>query len=138
MTQSPLLSERLAAFAARTRFGDVPEAVRTRAKLLMLDAIGNAFASVRYPFAGTALSSFQDLGSGEATVIGMPGRLTVRDAVLMNATLVHGLDGLRHSFAPYYHEVPGMDMNYLHAWALGLVVLGLLLQVVFSRRMLAE
>jgi hypothetical protein len=31
-----------------------------------------------------------------------------------------------------------MDMNYLHAWALGMVVLGLSLQVVFSRRMLAE
>jgi hypothetical protein len=29
-------------------------------------------------------------------------------------------------------------MNYLHGWALGLVVLGLSLQVVFARRMLTE
>jgi len=62
---------------------------------------------------------------------------TYREWLMLNP-LVHGLDGLRHSFAPYYHEVPGMDMNYLHAWALGMVVLGLSLQVVFSRRMLAE
>lgn len=62
---------------------------------------------------------------------------TYREWLMLNP-LVHGLDALRHSFAPYYHEVPGMDMNYLHAWALGMVVLGLSLQVVFSRRMLAE
>ena len=55
---------------------------------------------------------------------------------LMLNPLVHGLDALRMSFAPFYHPVPGLDLNYLHGWALGLVVLGLSLQVVFAKRML--
>ncbi len=92
MTQTPLLSRRLASFAARVRLADIPDEVRTRGKLLMLDAIGNAFASARYPFATAALSAMQDLGSGDATVIGMPATLALRDAVTMNGILVHGLD----------------------------------------------
>ncbi len=57
---------------------------------------------------------------------------------LMINPLVHGLDLLRHGFAPYYHHIPGADLDYLHAWALGLVVLGLALQVAFSRRLVSE
>ena len=60
-----------------------------------------------------------------------------REWLLLNP-LVHGLDALRVSFSPFYHPVPGLDMNYVHGWALGLVVLGLSLQVVFARRMLTE
>ncbi len=60
-----------------------------------------------------------------------------RDWLVLNP-LVHGLDSLRLAFAPYYHEIPGVDMNYLHAWALGLLVLGLALQVVFAKRLVSE
>ena len=37
-------------------------------------------------------TALQGLDKGEAHVIGMPARLTVRDSVLMNGILVHGLD----------------------------------------------
>jgi capsular polysaccharide transport system permease protein len=66
---------------------------------------------------------------------GLPA--TYREWLMLNP-LVHGIDALRTSFSPFYHPVPGLDMNYLHGWALGLVVLGLSLQVVFARRMLTE
>jgi len=57
---------------------------------------------------------------------------------LMLNPLVHAIDALRVSFSPFYHPAPGMDMAYLHAWALGLTVLGLSLQVVFAKRVLSR
>jgi 2-methylcitrate dehydratase PrpD len=92
MPNKQALSQQLAAFAAKTDHAQVPEAVRTRAKLLMLDAVGNAFASTPYEFAQKALAGLQSLGSGESQVIGLPARLAARDAVVMNGILVHGLD----------------------------------------------
>lgn len=60
-----------------------------------------------------------------------------RDWLMLNP-LVHGLDAIRVSFAPHYHEIPGLSMTYLHGWALGLLVLGLSLQVVFAKRLVSE
>ena len=95
MTQAPearLLSDVFATFAVDTRADAIPADVLQWTKLLVLDAIGNAYASAGYEFAHRALAALQGLDGGDAAVIGLPGRLTVRDAVLMNATLVHGLD----------------------------------------------
>jgi 2-methylcitrate dehydratase PrpD len=89
---TPLLSDSMAAFVVEKDYDSIPEAVRRWAKLLILDTIGNAYASTRYEFAHKALSALSGLGSGNATVIGMPVRLALRDAVLMNGTLAHGLD----------------------------------------------
>jgi len=72
----------------------MPASVRAYALDLALDSIGIAFASTRYPFAAAtaaALGALSD-GRGEATVIGLPLALPFRDAALMNAVLVHGLD----------------------------------------------
>ena len=63
-----------------------------RAKLLMLDAIGIAFASTQYEFSHRAVAAMCALGGGESDVIGMPTKLGLRDAVLVNGILVHGLD----------------------------------------------
>jgi 2-methylcitrate dehydratase PrpD len=65
---------------------------RTYAKHLMLDALGIAFASTQYDFARRWLSALSGMGSGESDVIGMPARLPLRDAVMMNGVLAHGLD----------------------------------------------
>lgn len=92
MNTSQSLSQRVADFVASRTWDSIPAAVRERAALVMLDAIGNAFAASRYPFAPVALSALQSLGSGDSIVIGMDAKLALRDAVVMNGILVHGLD----------------------------------------------
>jgi 2-methylcitrate dehydratase PrpD len=88
------IAEALAAFAHDLRYEDIPVAVRERAKHLMLDASGIALASTRWDFAHKSLSAVQGLAgaAGDCTVLGMPARLPLRDAVLLNGILVHGLD----------------------------------------------
>ena len=86
------LSQRVADFVATRTCDDIPVAVRERAALIMLDAIGTAFAASRYPFAPVALSALGSLSSGDGVVIGMEAKLALRDAVVMNGILVHGLD----------------------------------------------
>lgn len=92
MNRIPFLSESLANFALSTTFEAIPEKVRTWVRLLVLDAVGNAFASTSHDFAHRALAGLQGMDTGDFGVIGMPARLTLRDAVLMNGILVHGLD----------------------------------------------
>ena len=89
---SPTLSQQVAQFVASRSYDDIPPTVRERAKLVMLDAIGTAFAASRYPFAPIALSALSSLGTGDSVVIGNQARLALRDAVVMNGILVHGLD----------------------------------------------
>ncbi|MDH3700189.1 MAG: MmgE/PrpD family protein [Alphaproteobacteria bacterium] len=87
------ISERLAGFAHALRYDDIPEAVRARAKFLILDGVGIAFASTHYDFSNRILAGIRDLsGPGGCSVIGLADRLPLRDAVLMNGALVHGLD----------------------------------------------
>lgn len=87
------VSQDLARFAAGLQLADVPEPVRRRACHLALDALGVALASARCDFAGIALAGVTAMGdSGTSEVVGMDTRLTLRDAVLMNGLLVHGLD----------------------------------------------
>jgi 2-methylcitrate dehydratase PrpD len=86
------LAEELARFALALRYDDTPAAVRERAKHLMLDAVGIALASGKYPFAAVSFAAMQELGSGGSPVIGIGRRLSLRDAVLMNGILIHGLD----------------------------------------------
>ncbi len=80
-------------FAARTTLDDVPAEVRERARHLILDAVGLAFASTAYPFPGVALTALSAFGgAGEQPVLGMPDRLPARDAAVLNGVLVHGMD----------------------------------------------
>ena len=67
--------------------------VRERAKRLMLDAIGCGLAAKRFDFAAASLRAIRELaGSGPRGVLGHPDRLPLRDAVLANGILMHGLD----------------------------------------------
>lgn len=93
MSSTPkTLSQQVADFVASRTWDAIPAAVRERAALIMLDAIGTAFAASRYPFAPVAMSALSSLGSGDGVVIGMDAKLALRDAVVMNGILVHGLD----------------------------------------------
>ena len=88
----PLIAETLAQFVHQLRYEDIPLSVRERAKELMLDAIGIAFASTKFEFADKALAGLSFFGSASRAVIGMPAKLALRDAVVMNGVLIHGLD----------------------------------------------
>jgi 2-methylcitrate dehydratase PrpD len=87
------ISQTLARFVAELRWQDVPPQVRERAAHLILDAVGCALAARRFDFAKTSLKAIFSLaGSGNSMVIGEKERLPLRDAVLANGILAHGLD----------------------------------------------
>lgn len=86
------ISQTLAQFAKTLGFEDIPQQIRERAKLLMLDALGIAFASSQYDFAKKALAGLSRFGSGQHMVINSDRKLALRDAVTLNGILVHGLD----------------------------------------------
>jgi 2-methylcitrate dehydratase PrpD len=89
----PLIANVLADFAHDLTYEAIPATVRERAKHLILDATGIAFASGRYEFAHKSLTAIAGLGGrGDVPVIGLPARLCPRDAALVNGILVHGLD----------------------------------------------
>ncbi len=91
--EGPPVSRILADFAHGLTYDAIPEAVRERAKHLILDAVGIALAAGREPFAERFLAGLQGLGeAGESSVIGLTARLPLRDAAIMNGALVHGLD----------------------------------------------
>jgi 2-methylcitrate dehydratase PrpD len=88
-----LISEELARFVGAYATTAIPAAVTARGKHLILDAVGIALASTGYDFAHRAMTAVSGLaGSGDFAVIGMPARLPLRDAALINGILVHGLD----------------------------------------------
>ena len=109
----PLISRTLAQFAHDLTFEAIPEGVRERAKHLMLDATGIAYASGAYDFAHKTLTAIVGLGGdGQVPVIGLPQRLSPRDAALVNGVLAHGLDfddthtgGIIHSTASMWPTV---------------------------------
>ncbi len=87
----------LARFARRLALDDVPPHVSLRARHLMLDAIGCGLASrgeafaARFADAMGALSE-DDEAVGRSGVVGFDRRLPMRDAMLFNGVLMHGLD----------------------------------------------
>lgn len=83
----------LSRFAAGLTWERIPEEVRQRAKLQILDALGTGIAATKAPFAAKALAGIRALGgSGGCSVIGQPDTLAPRDAALANGMLMHGLD----------------------------------------------
>jgi 2-methylcitrate dehydratase PrpD len=87
------ISERISAFTSGLVLQAVPGRVALRARHLMLDAIGCAFAARTQPFAARLAGSVAKLaGPGPRGVIGLPWRLPLRDAAMVNGMLMHGLD----------------------------------------------
>ncbi len=92
-SEQPTLSAQLSKFAHRLTYDSIPADVRERAKYLILDAVGVALASTTYDFTHRVLDGIQGMAEdGGCSVIGMPDKLPLRDAVLMNGVLIHGLD----------------------------------------------
>jgi 2-methylcitrate dehydratase PrpD len=90
---TPTVSERLADFATDFALDNAPPAVIQRAKHLVLDAIGCAFAARNEQFADRIATSVAKLaGQGPRGVVGMGYRLPLRDAAVVNGMLMHGLD----------------------------------------------
>ena len=99
MTLSPApprtgtLAATVGGFAARTTLDDIPADVLERARHLVLDAVGLAFASTSHPFSGVALRALTAFGgAGEQPVLGLAERLPARDAAVLNGVLIHGMD----------------------------------------------
>lgn len=88
------ISARYAAWARTLAWTDVPADVLQQARHLILDALGIALASGKYPYARQTLDAMQELcaGGGPVPVIGLGVALPARDAALVNGLLVHGLD----------------------------------------------
>lgn len=91
---APTIAQTLAVFVADLTPQQIPPAVLERARYLILDAVGIAHASTHYDFAHRSLSAMTELsaGGGNTPVIGLATKLTMRDAMLMNGILIHGLD----------------------------------------------
>ncbi|MEX2615628.1 MAG: MmgE/PrpD family protein [Alphaproteobacteria bacterium] len=92
MTSVGSIASRLARFVAGLSLDDIPGDSRHHARLQLLDAIGIALASSTQAFGRRAADGLQLLSEGDALVIGLPHRLAVRDAILVNGILIHGLD----------------------------------------------
>lgn len=110
----------LAGFAHELRYEEIPATIAERARHLMLDATGIALASTRWDFAHKSLTAIRGLaGYGKCSVLGLPARLPLRDAVLMNGILVHGLDfddthvpGIIHATASTFPTALGAAEYY--------------------------
>ena len=87
------VSSQLAGFAARLRVEDIPGDVMEQAKRHLLDCLGIALASSSFDFAHRTANALQGLaGVGAHPVIGYSMKLPLRDSVMLNGTLMHGLD----------------------------------------------
>src|SRR5690625_448898 len=131
-----LISQALAGFTNQIQFDEIPQAVAERAKYLILDAVGIAFASTAYDFSYRTLAALTELQPGSAHVIGYDSKLSMRDAAVMNGLLIHGLDfddthvrGVIHATASCFpaalgvaaqRNLSGKDM--LLAYVLGMEV----------------
>ena len=90
---SETLSRTLASFAHQLRFEDLPGTFVEFLKDHVIDTIGVALAATRFDFAARAAAGVAGLaGDGPCTVLGTQRRLPLRDAVLLNGVLAHGLD----------------------------------------------
>jgi 2-methylcitrate dehydratase len=84
---------RMADWVLAVRDTDFPEAVRTQAKLVLLDTIGCGFAALDDECARAVVAALTDFGERpQCTVLGGVKKMSAPSAVLANGTLVRVLD----------------------------------------------
>ncbi|MGB0102179.1 MAG: MmgE/PrpD family protein, partial [Nocardioides sp.] len=89
----PTLSQQLAAFAVDAARNGVPEDVAGSVQQRVLDVLGLCVAAHRLPTSAAAIGHVLDQGGHEqATVVGVPGRVTAAQAAFANGVLAHSLD----------------------------------------------
>jgi len=72
---------------------DIPEAVRTRAKYLLLDGIGCAFVGAKLPWSSLAVETITRFeGRGDSTIIGWGRATSGPAAALLNGTFIQGFE----------------------------------------------
>jgi aconitate decarboxylase len=83
----------LSNWLTRLSLDDVPEAVRARAKYLLLDGIGCALVGAKLPWSALAVETITRFeGRGDSTIIGW-GRMTSGPAAaLLNGTFIQGFE----------------------------------------------
>lgn len=142
MSEDPdSISGLLADFVARTGHAELPDEVRSKARLHAVDALGIALASSTMDFGASvhdgalALEGAAPPDDG-ATILGFGHRMTPARAALVNGTLMHGLDfddthvtGVYHATAPALaaglavgESVDASVSEVLAAYAIGLEV----------------
>jgi 2-methylcitrate dehydratase PrpD len=90
---TPTLAQRFAEFTTTLVAQSIPHEALERAKLNILDALGIGLASSTYEFAECTARGLRGMGeAGDSPVLGRAERLALRDAMLLNGVLVHGLD----------------------------------------------
>lgn len=87
------LTWKLAEWATRTTYDDLPQDVRAKIKYCILDCAGVALAAVREELGLILQSLLPEIGApGPCTVFGSSKRWKPLAAGLVNGTLAHGLD----------------------------------------------
>ena len=87
------VSQKVGQFAESFSLNNVPKEIVQLAKLHVLDSIGIGLASSTKDYGHKAASAGLDLGGeGDFPIIGLAHRLPVRDAIMVNGVLIHGLD----------------------------------------------
>jgi 2-methylcitrate dehydratase PrpD len=93
VTSTPTLSGRLAAFATRLRFDDLPSSVTDSVADRIMDTLGICIAAQRSEQARAVVEVVSATGgTPQATAIGSDRRLPATAAALVNGTLAHSLD----------------------------------------------
>ena len=105
------LTERFAAECAALSARGLPEAVRQRTRLIVLDTLGAMLSASRPVFPGPRrLAQFlaADGPAGDCTIVGTTLRTSATDAALMNGYLGYALDIESHHGAAVVHAAAGI------------------------------
>lgn len=83
----------IASFISKLRYEDIPEEVRNRAKLLILDSLGCGIYASRLPWSRILIDTLRSLDSSlGCTVWGTPEKLSAPHATLVNGTMIQGYE----------------------------------------------
>jgi aconitate decarboxylase len=86
-------TRRIADFVAQLRFEQIPEHVRERGKLLVLDSLGCAIYGAKLEWCRILQQTFGDLDASRTTTIwGTAQKLSSTNAALVNGTQVQGFE----------------------------------------------
>ncbi len=84
-------TSKLCQWVDSTRYGDIPEEVRTEAVTLLYDQVGCMIASATLPACQPVVDLLRKLGGPEeCNIVGHPWRTSVTNAALANGTIGHG------------------------------------------------
>ena len=94
----------LSKYVVNLSYADLPDPVVEKAKLHLLDALGNILGAYEMPWSQMVITVVKQMkGEPQSTVMGVDGRYPMIMAALANGTMAHGIDaddsGARPSWA---------------------------------------